>query len=70
MRKLIPSLTLVLGAILMLTATPSTYSADEDERVARELKVYDQCWQDRELSGLLRRLEKLEAKYLKKVRAG
>ncbi len=33
-------------------------------------KAYDQSWQDRELSGLLRRLEKLEAKYFKKVRAG
>ena len=48
----------------------STLSADEDERVARDLKAYDQSWQDRELSGLLRRLEKLEAKYFKEVRAG
>jgi hemerythrin-like domain-containing protein len=48
----------------------STLSAAEDEQVATDIKVYDQSWQDRELSGLLRRLEKLEAKYLKKARAG
>jgi hemerythrin-like domain-containing protein len=48
----------------------STLSAAEDEQVARDMKVYDQYWQDRELSGLLLRLEKLESKYLNKAPTG
>jgi|SoiMethySBSTD1v2_1073268.scaffolds.fasta_scaffold10087_3 hemerythrin-like domain-containing protein len=47
----------------------STLSAAEDEQVAKDIGVYDQYWQDHELFGLLRRLERLEEKYFKKTRA-
>lgn len=45
----------------------STLSPADDERVVLEMKEYDREWQDKELSGMLRSLDNLESKYLRKA---
>jgi hemerythrin-like domain-containing protein len=47
----------------------STLSSTDDKGVVRAMKEYDRQWQDRELSGLLQRLEKLESTYCRKALA-
>ena len=54
----------VLFALVDSTLTPS-----QDERVAQDMKSYDQLWQDKELSGLLAQLDHLESKYVVKAPA-
>jgi len=43
-----------------------TFSPADDERVAHDMKVYDHQWQEKELPGLLRSLDKLASKYFSK----
>lgn len=54
---------------ILFPLVDATLSPADDDRVVKEMKSYDQQWQDRELSGMLRRLDALESKYLRKARA-
>jgi hemerythrin-like domain-containing protein len=45
----------------------AAFSAEEDERVARNLADYERSWQDTVLSGQLKRLNALEWRYLGKA---
>lgn len=51
---------------VLLPLMELTFSPADDDRVARDMKAYDRQWQDKELPGLLRSLDKLESKYFRK----
>jgi hypothetical protein len=53
---------------ILFPLVDSTLPAAEDDRVVLAMKTYDKQWQDRKLPGLLRRLDKLAAKYPGKSR--
>jgi len=52
---------------VLLPLMKETFSAADDERVARDMKTYDRRWQDGDLAGMLRSLDGLESKYCRKL---
>ena len=48
----------------LLPLADSTLSQADDERVLRDMKVFDKAWQDQNLHRLLRRVDDLESKYV------
>jgi hemerythrin-like domain-containing protein len=54
---------------ILFPLVDATLSAAEDDRVVTAMKAYDKQWQDRELPGLLGKLDRLEAEYLRKAHA-
>jgi hemerythrin-like domain-containing protein len=51
---------------VLLPLMKETFSAADDERVAREMKTYDRRWKG-DLAGLLLSLDNLESKYCRKL---
>jgi hemerythrin-like domain-containing protein len=49
---------------MLFPLVETTLSAADDGRIELEMKAYDKAWQERELSGHLRRLSDMELKYL------
>jgi hemerythrin-like domain-containing protein len=52
---------------VLLPLMKETFSAADDERVARDMKTYDRQWQEEDLAGVLLSLDNLESKYCRKL---
>jgi hemerythrin-like domain-containing protein len=52
---------------VLIALMHSMLSPSDDENLARDIEAHDRLWQEKEVPGLLRRLDTLETKYCRKA---